>query len=87
MVTTPFAAPGPFPAKELAQQDLSTGLAEATRGAFASLFAMPFDALRAQYASAVKAGWVERSMLAARDFERAVSAMEQLTLGPLARRR
>ena len=59
-------------------------LAEAARGVFAGLFAMPFDTLRAQYASAVTAGLVERSMLAARDFERAVSAMEQLTLGPLA---
>jgi hypothetical protein len=86
MATTSFAAPRPFPAAALAQ-DLSTGLVEAAGGAFAGLFAIPFDTLRAQYAGAVKAGLVERSMLAARDFERAVSAMEQLTLGPLARRR
>lgn len=86
MLTTSFAAPRPAPAAALAS-DLSMGLTDAARGAFAGLFAMPFDTLRAQYAGAVKAGLVERSMLAARDFERAVSAMEQLALGPLARRR
>jgi len=62
-------------------------MAETARTAFGSLFTWPFDALRAQYVGAVKAGLVERSMLAARDFERTVSAMEQLTLGPLARQR
>lgn len=46
----------------------------------------PFDAVRAQYASAVRAGFVRNSMLASRDFEHTLGALERLTLGPLARR-
>lgn len=46
---------------------------------------LPFDAARAQYASAVRAGWVERSMLASREVERTLATLEQLTLGPWAR--
>lgn len=45
----------------------------------------PFDALRAQHAGAVQAGLAPRSMLAARDFEHALGALERLALGPLAR--
>jgi hypothetical protein len=48
--------------------------------------ALPFDALRASHAIAVKAGLVQNSMLASRDFEHVVSALERATLGPLARR-
>jgi hypothetical protein len=48
--------------------------------------AMPFDALRVQYADAVRCGLLERSMLASRDFERAVGTLERLSMGPLARR-
>ncbi len=48
--------------------------------------AMPFDALRASHAIAAKAGFVQNSMLASRDFEHVVSALERATLGPLARR-
>lgn len=47
--------------------------------------AMPFDAMRAQYASAVEHGLIERSMLASGRFERAVGTLERLALGPLAR--
>ena len=47
---------------------------------------LPFDAMRANHAIAVKAGLVENSMLASRDFEHAVEALERVTLGPLARR-
>jgi hypothetical protein len=47
---------------------------------------LPFDLLRAQHARAVQAGWLPRSMLAARDFEHTLAALEGLTLGPLARR-
>jgi hypothetical protein len=50
------------------------------------LLRLPFDSARAQYAQAVRAGLVQRSMLASRDFELALGAMEQATLGPLARR-
>jgi hypothetical protein len=48
--------------------------------------AMPFDALRASHAGAVKAGLIPNSMLESRDFEHVVVALERATLGPLARR-
>jgi hypothetical protein len=47
---------------------------------------LPFDSIRAQYASAVAHGLVERSMLASGKFERALGALEQFALGPFARR-
>ncbi len=48
--------------------------------------AMPFDALRASHATAVKAGLIPNSILESRDFEHVVVALERATLGPLARR-
>lgn len=51
-----------------------------------AIAALPFDALRATYASAVHAGLVQNSMLASRDFEQVVGALEMVALGPLARR-
>ena len=48
---------------------------------------MPFDALRFQYAGAVMAGLVQRSILASGKLERALDALENLILGPLARQR
>jgi hypothetical protein len=51
------------------------------------LMAMPFDALRLQYANAVMAGLVRRSILVSGELERAVDALEKLALGPLARQR
>jgi len=51
------------------------------------LLAMPFDALRVQYASAVKAGLAPRSLVASGNLERALDALEKLILGPLARQR
>jgi hypothetical protein len=48
--------------------------------------AQPFDSLRWLYAAAVRAGWLRRSMLANRDFERTLGACERLTLGVWARR-
>jgi len=47
---------------------------------------LPFDVARAQYAKGCQVGLIERSMLASRDFEHALGALEHLTLGPLARR-
>lgn len=47
---------------------------------------LPFDAVRAQYAGAVSAGFIERSLIASGRFERALGSIEQLVLGPLARR-
>jgi hypothetical protein len=46
---------------------------------------LPFDVARAQYARAVQLGLIERSMLASRDFSRALGSLEKLTLGPWAR--
>jgi len=46
---------------------------------------LPFDALRAQYACAVCAGLIERSLLGAAHFERGLAALERLSYGPFAR--
>jgi hypothetical protein len=48
---------------------------------------LPYDAARAQHARGVQLGLVESSLLASRDFEHALGALERSTLGPLARRR
>ena len=67
-----------------------SGLAQATSEVgrvVVNAFAMPFDAVRAQYARAARAGLIQRSMLAQRDFERALGSLERLLLGPWARRR
>lgn len=47
--------------------------------------ALPFDMAREHYAKAVKAGLIERSLLASANFGRMMSALEKLTLGPWAR--
>lgn len=49
------------------------------------MLGMPFDIAREQYAKAVQAGIIEKSMLKWAKFERELSAMEKLTLGPWAR--
>jgi hypothetical protein len=64
---------------------LSQGLERSIRAGKLA-FALPFDALRAQYAGAVVAGWLPRSLIASGRFERALGLMEAATLGPLARR-
>jgi hypothetical protein len=46
---------------------------------------LPFDILRSQHAGAVHAGFLANSILASRDFERTVDALEHITLGPFAR--
>lgn len=58
-----------------------------TLGQTASLFlALPFDLARANYAKAVRFGFIKESMLKSAKFEQKLSAMERLTLGPWARR-
>ncbi|MDE2454794.1 MAG: hypothetical protein KGL43_14470 [Burkholderiales bacterium] len=59
-------------------------LQQARRGG--SPWTLPFDGAREQYACAVRAGLLPNSMLASRDVERTLDALERLTLGPLARR-
>ncbi len=50
------------------------------------LMSLPFDTARAQYANAVRAGLVARSLLASARFERSVDALEKLSYGLFARR-
>ncbi len=50
------------------------------------VLALPFDMAREQYAKSVRAGLVERSLLASARFERTLRAWETLTLGAMARR-
>jgi hypothetical protein len=50
-----------------------------------NVMALPFDIARAHYASAVRAGFIERSMLASARFGHTLNALERLTLGPWAR--
>ena len=52
---------------------------------FAQTLCLPFDLVRAQYACAVQAGFVERSMLAGSRFENDLGLLERLILGPWAR--
>ena len=56
-------------------------------GAGQRLLSLPFDTLRAQYASVVMAGLAPRSLIASGQAERALDALEKLVLGPLARQR
>lgn len=46
---------------------------------------VPFDLAREQYAHAVRVGLIERSMLGWAKFDRTVSRLEKLVLGPRAR--
>jgi hypothetical protein len=50
------------------------------------VLALPFDMAREHYVKLVRAGWVERSLLASARFEKSISAMERFTLGAMARR-
>ena len=59
--------------------------AEAATRSSTLLLGLPFDMAREQYASAVRAGLIEASMLAGAQFEQALSSMEKATLGPWAR--
>lgn len=49
------------------------------------ILGLPFDLARVNYAQAVRLGWIEHSLLKSAQFERELSQMEQLTLGPWAR--
>lgn len=51
-----------------------------------TLLRAPFDAMRAYYASAVRAGVIERSKIGSARFECKLAALERAALGPLARR-
>jgi hypothetical protein len=61
-------------------------LLEAGRATIGAWTAPNFDALRAGYATLVSMRILPRSILASRDVERTVDALERCTLGPFARR-
>jgi len=50
------------------------------------LVALPFDVARHQHAAGVRAGVLPRSLLESQRFERRLSLLERLWLGPWARR-
>jgi hypothetical protein len=58
---------------------------EASMARSSNFLALPFDIAREQYAQAVKSGLIEKSLLKSAKFGRDLKALEQLTLGPLAR--
>lgn len=49
------------------------------------MLALPFDMAREQYAKSVRAGLIERSLLASARFEQSLTAMERCLLGGMAR--
>lgn len=53
--------------------------------ALSTCLAAPFDATRLAYGAAVQLGLAPRSMLASREIERALDALEHAALGPFAR--
>jgi hypothetical protein len=60
---------------------------EATLSVVRAVACLPFDAMRAAYATTVQRGLAQSSPLASRDFEAMVHALEGIFLGPVARRR
>ena len=72
------AAPAPW----LALSDCWIGSAQAVSR---QVLHWPFDALRDQYATAVRAGLIERSLIASSQFERKTAALEKALLGSYAR--
>ena len=69
---------GPLPA-------LQAPALERVCKSLSDLLAVPFDAMRSQYAASVRAGLLERSMLQGREVERAIRSLETWALGPFAR--
>ena len=63
-----------------------TQTSQMSRSMLQQFAAMPFDLAREEYARCVRAGWLPRSMLAARDVSRTLDLCERLVLGPWARR-
>jgi hypothetical protein len=84
-ITSPFTFETPALPQPLGLTWLGNGVAAAWSSS-KSVATLPFDAMRAFHANAVRAGWIRSSMLEARDFEHAVDALERAALGPLARR-
>jgi hypothetical protein len=49
------------------------------------ILGLPFDLARINYAQAVRLGFIEHSLLKSARFEKELTAIERLTLGPWAR--
>ena len=79
----PIKASAPSFSLSAARSDVH--LAKSTARAFMQWFGLPFDVAREQYAKSVRAGLVERSLIASARFEHAISALERFTLGGMAR--
>jgi hypothetical protein len=77
-VTNPQPAPMALDAPVLGEAMLAT---------VRVLACLPFDAMRATYATAVQHRLARSSILDSRDAERLIHALEGLVLGPVARRR
>lgn len=65
-------------------KDSGTAL-KTTKTTLQAALCLPFDLARRNYATAVRAGLIERSMLASAKFGKLLNQMESITLGPLAR--
>jgi hypothetical protein len=93
-MTTSFSSSKPSAPSLYGQQQASdcdvgylvAKAATAASRAAQQTLALPFDAIRAEYVGAVRAGLIQRSMLAQRDFERVLGTVERFSLGPWARR-
>lgn len=78
MMDTNSQRPGPAaPFTAMAAAMGGMGLFAALQGLGA--LTLPFDTARDHYARSVQAGLLPKSILASRDFERALAALEQLT--------
>jgi hypothetical protein len=82
MPTTRWGASDRYVTPSAAMRSTGMSVAPGVR-----LLSLPFDAMRFQYASAVRSGVLQRSSLASGRMERSLDAWEQLLLGPLARQR
>ena len=66
----------------------STGtFSTATKDHFQAVLSSPFDFARESYSTAVRVGLIEQSMVAYAKFGQALTHMEAIALGPLARSR
>ena len=83
MISRPVSPPAPMPGAFWDWSPAGQAWEQWARGCAAA----PFDALRANYAAAVRSGAVAPSLLAAGRFERQVARLETLLLGPWARAR
>lgn len=62
-------------------------LARGTKDYLQAFLCVPFDLARENYATAVRFGVIEKSMLASAEFGRSLNQWETITLGLLARSR